>query len=256
MPGVSAATELRAAAAAFAFLSRFPFRQGFEAGPSDVARGAWAFPLAGAAIGAAAGLVIAGAGSLLTTPAAAALGVVAAVLLSGGLHLDGLADSADGLGGRTREEALRAMRDHAVGAYGATAIGLDLILRTALLAALLDDGAATVVAASIAAGAISRAAVLPLPLVLPYAQPVRGAGAALSAGGGWGRALAALAIALAISVASAGIAAIACLGVAAAVVILAGLHFRRRLGGITGDTLGAGVELVELACLATLVALA
>lgn len=252
----ASAAELRGAAAAFAFLTRFPLAHRVEVGEADVAHGAWAFPLVGAAVGAATGLVVAGAGELLTPALAGALGTAAGVLLSGALHLDGLADVADGLGGRTREEALRAMRDHAVGAYGATAIALDTIVRTALLAALLEHGVAAVLAASIAAAAISRAAVLPLALALPYAQPVRGSGAALSGRGRPARATVAIMLALAIAVAVSGLGVIACVAVAVPTVFLAGVHFRRRLGGITGDALGATVEAVELACLMALVALA
>lgn len=253
MPAVSAAAELRGAVAALAFLTRLPLARRFDAGAGDVARGAWAFPLAGAGIGAAVGVVAIASEDLLTPMAGAAMAVLAGVLLTGALHLDGLADSADGLGGPTRETALRAMRDHAVGVYGATAIALDLLLRTALLAALLEHGPSVVLAASLAAGAISRAAVLCLPLALPYAQPAAGAGAALSGRGGVARAAIALAIAAAASLAVAGIDAFICLGVALAAAVLVGGCARRRLGGITGDVLGAVVEVVEIACLMALV---
>lgn len=238
--------------AASGFLTRLPLGGARDVSGADVARGAWAFPLVGAALGAAVAGVALAADLALPPLAAAALAVAFGLFATGALHLDGLADSADGLGGRTRERALEIMRDHAVGAYGAAAITLDLILRVTLIATLLEEGEA--LAALVVAGTVSRAAVLPLALWLPYARAEPGPGAALSGQLTGGRATAGLAIAAALSLASLGLHGLGVLALAALVSLAIGLLARRRLGGVTGDTLGATVELVELTALAALVA--
>ena len=260
MPAARPGAELRAAGAAASFLTRFPFegRGGPDAvggsgrpGRDAVGQGCWVFPLTGAAVGALAAAVALAADGPATPLVAAALAVSAVLLLTGALHLDGLADSADSLGGSSRERALEIMRDHSVGAYGAAAIGLDLILRTALVGALLERS--DVLVPLLVAGAVSRASVLPLALALPYARAAPGPGAALSGRLRGGRVFLALAIAIALSLAAAGLEALVALALAAAVVLALGAFAWRRLGGVTGDVLGATVELVELAVLLSFV---
>lgn len=252
--GIAAlAAELGAAKAAASFLTRLPLEDRDGPAAGGVARGCWAFPLIGAAVGALTAAVAVAADGALTPLAAASLAAAAGVLLTGALHLDGLADSADSLGGGSRERALEIMRDHSVGAYGAAAIALGLILRTALVSALLETSDA--LTPLIVAGALSRAAVLPLAFALPYARAVPGPGAALSGGLGPGRVALAIALAAGLAIALAGTDAIVALALGAAVVLAVGRFARRRLGGVTGDVLGATVELVELAVLLALVAL-
>jgi adenosylcobinamide-GDP ribazoletransferase len=246
--------ESRGLAASAAFLTLLPEPPGVAPDGSDVARGAWAFPAVGALLGCLVGAVALTGAEVLPPLAAGALGAVAGVLATGGLHLDGLADSADGLGGRSPERALAIMRDHSVGAYGSAAISLDLVLRAVLIGALLEGGKA--LAALVVAGAVARAAVLVLPLWLPYARKAPGPGAVLSAQpSGW-RAAVGVAIAGAFSVAIFGLQGLPVLACTALVVFSIGLLARRRLGGITGDVLGASIELSELATLTILVALA
>ncbi|HVU78559.1 MAG TPA: adenosylcobinamide-GDP ribazoletransferase, partial [Gaiellaceae bacterium] len=146
-------SELRAAAAAVTFLTRVPLpRLRLDGG--DVARAVVWFPLVGGALGAVVG-VVAWAGTHVVPPTlAAALGVTVGVVLTGALHLDALADTADALGGTSRGRALEIMRDHSVGAFGAAALGLDLIVRIVAIGALAGHG---VVGAVAAAGALSRA---------------------------------------------------------------------------------------------------
>lgn len=254
MPAASAAEEWRGAVGAAGFLTLLPFGRRLEIARDDVARGSWAFPLVGAALGAAVAVAALAADLVLPPLGAAALAVAFGLVATGALHLDGLADSADGLGGRSRERALEIMRDHAVGAYGAAAITIDLILRVILLGALLEHGEA--LAALVVAGAVSRAAVLPLAFCLPYARVVRGTGAALSDHLSGARAALGLAIAAALSLATLGLQVLPVLALAALAALVVGLLARLRLGGVTGDVLGATIELTELAALATLVALA
>ena len=245
------ASELRAVAAALAFLTRIPVGRFVELGGDDVARAGALFPLVGAGIGAAVG----GAAALLAGPlpavAAAGIALGAGALLTGALHLDALADTADALGAPSRERALEIMRDHAIGAYGAVALVLDLLVKAAALAALVSHHRA--VAAAVAAGAVSRAVPVALGAALPYARPGGGTGSSTAGAKMW-RAAVAVAVAVAFA-AVAGRDGLLAAAVAAALALALGLAFRAWLGGVTGDTLGAAVELTELAALLAFVAL-
>ena len=121
-------SSLRAAAAALAFLTRVPVGRLTALGPDDVARGAVLFPIVGAGIGALVGGIAVGLDSRLTVLLAAALAVAAEALVTGAIHLDALADAADGLGAPTRERALEIMREPTIGAFGAAALGLVLLV--------------------------------------------------------------------------------------------------------------------------------
>lgn len=238
---------LRAAVAAVAFLTRVPVGRRIECGPADVARGAAFFPLVGAGIGALVGLVAAGADDRLTPFLAATVAVALEALLTGAIHLDALADAADGLGAGTRERALAVMHEGTIGAFGAAALGLDLLAKTAAIAAL-QDGPRPVLALA-AAFAVGRAAPLALAWALPYARRDGGTGLVLTER----RAVPWLALGLALAVGTA----MAALGVgglvlaagAAAAAAMVGLLARRRLGGVTGDVLGAALELATTVAL-------
>jgi adenosylcobinamide-GDP ribazoletransferase len=236
---------LRPVAAAVAFLTRVPVGRWVNVGADDVARGAWLFPLVGAAVGGVAGLLADVTADRLPPLAAGALAVAAAALLTGALHLDALADTADALGARDRAHALEIMRDHAVGAFGATALVLVCLLDAALLGALAESGDATLV--GLAAGAAGRAAMLPLAAALPYARPGEGQGRALE-GIGAGAVVLAAALALAL-VLPAGAAGLWAAGAAAIAAVAVALVARSRFGGVTGDVLGATAKLAETAAL-------
>jgi len=198
-------------------------------------------PLVGALVGAIAGGVYAAAAPALGSSVAAVLAVAALVVVTGGLHQDGLADCADGMGVRgDRERRLRVMRDPAIGTFGTLALGLWLLLITTALAHLSTrDG----VAALITAAATARFAAL---LHARFAPPARtdGLGSAFAPSsisvvvGG----VIAVLVAVACDVAAAPSAVLASLLVAAGVTAWS----RRTLGGRTGDTLGATVVLTEV----------
>ncbi|MDX6466522.1 MAG: adenosylcobinamide-GDP ribazoletransferase [Gaiellaceae bacterium] len=245
--------ELRGGAAAVAFLTRVPVGRAISLDAADVGRGGALFPLVGAGIGAATGGVAYALAGPLTPLLAALLGLATAAVLTGVLHLDALADTADALGAATRERALEIMRDHSIGAYGGVALVLDLGLKAAALAALADGRG--VLRFAVCAAAASRAAPVVLSAALPYARPGKGLGRALGTTGA-ARSVAALGIAALICVAVAGTDGAILLGVAAAVAVTTGLLARRWLGGITGDVLGAAAELSETAALVVAVALA
>jgi adenosylcobinamide-GDP ribazoletransferase len=177
----------------------------------------------------------------------AALAVALLALLTGGLHLDGLADTADGLGSRRpAAQALDIMRRSDVGPMGVTALVLVLLIQVAALTAIARTPAAA--AALVLAAVTGRAAVV-VATGFPAARP--GGFGALVAGrtAGAGRALTVAALFGAIAVAGAfgGGWALAARGLAAAVAgLLAGAFAQfvawRRLGGMTGDVFGAILE--------------
>jgi adenosylcobinamide-GDP ribazoletransferase len=235
---------LRPAAAALAFLTRIPIGNRIRIEAADVARGAWLFPVVGGAVGGASGLVADLTADRLPALAAGALAVAVAALITGALHLDALADSADALGATSRERALEIMRDHAVGAFGATALVVVCLLDAALLGALAESNDAALV--GLAAGAAARASMLPLAFALPYAR-AEGQGAALDA---IGLTAVALGVGLALLLAlPAGAAGLAGMGAAALAALAVGLLARARLGGFTGDMLGAAAKLAETGAL-------
>jgi adenosylcobinamide-GDP ribazoletransferase len=237
------ALALRAGAAATAFLTRLPVGRTLVLEGADVGRGAVLFPLVGAAVGAAVGF----SAELLARPlpalVAAGLAVALEALLTGGLHLDALADAADGLGAPSRDRALAIMREPGIGAFGASALVLDLLVKTAALAALLEEPVAGL--AVVAAFALGRAAPLPLAVALPYAREAAGSGRTLTDHVGAGVALAGLTLGAGISVAAVGLSTAGAMALAAtAVVVALAVVFRRQLGGVTGDGFGAAAELV------------
>jgi adenosylcobinamide-GDP ribazoletransferase len=245
--------ELRAALAAVCFLTRLPLGRRVALDGEDLTRAGTAFPLVGAAIGAGVGALAVALNGPLSTLLAVTVAVSAGTLLTGALHLDALADTADALGAGSREQALAIMRDSTIGAFGATAIALDLLLKTAALAALVRDGRA--VRYALVAGVLARVVAVLLAAALPYARAGAGAGVALTRDGGPRAAVAGgLAIAIAIAAAGAGGALLA--GAAATLTLLFALAYRRWLAGVTGDALGAALELTETGLLLLAVGLA
>jgi adenosylcobinamide-GDP ribazoletransferase len=244
--------ELRAPVAALTFLTRIPVGRWLVLDGDDVARAAPTFPLVGAGIGAVVGGIAAMLAKPLSALLAAGLALAVGAVLTGALHLDALADTADALGARSRERALEIMRDHSIGAYGAVAITLDLLIKVGALSALISHQ--HVVLFAVAAGALSRMSPVLLAAWLPYARAGPGAGVLLTRSGRL-RAAVAVIVAVAIAVAAGGMNGVVVAGCAAAVTAALGITFRRWLGGITGDTLGAAVELSETTVLVVAVAL-
>lgn len=210
-------------------------------------------PAVGAGLGAGAGAIAYVATPALGPTVAAVLAVIVLVTLTGALHLDGLADCADGIGARGggAERRLAVMRDSSIGTFGTLALGLWLILVVAGLAGL-DRGDAF--DALLAAAAVGRWSAL---LHAVGASPARrdglGARFEVSAAGlviGTGLAAAAALVAGGIGP---GLAAMAAGAVIAALVTASA---RRGIGGRTGDTLGAAVALTEAAVVVFLLGLA
>ncbi len=227
------------AALAVAFLTVLPVR----ARHGTLERAAGWFPVVGALIGALAGGVRAAADPLVGPAAATVLALVALVAVTGALHQDGLADTADGLGARgDRERRLAVMRDPAVGAFGALAL---LAWALAVLTALAQLSPGAAAAAIAAAAAVGRwAALLHAAGASPAREDGLGAGFTPGAPALLAATTATVAIAGAVSGPLAGLAALAA---GAAVGGGSAAFVRRALGGRTGDTLGATVAVAEAA---------
>lgn len=200
------------------------------------------------------GLAVAGIAAVVSTLAmgcgvpagpAAALVLVVQALLTGGLHEDGLADTADGLfGGRDKERRLEIMKDSRIGSYGTLALLLVTLLRWSALAAVLAAGHWGAV---LAAGAISRVPMAALMAALPNA---RGSGLSAMVGQpSQGAAYAAGALAVVLALVFAGWAAVPMALLAAAAAWGLGAYAKAKIGGQTGDILGASQQLAEAAVL-------
>lgn len=240
------------AATAVVFLTRIPVPWTIPDLHARLPRATTWFPVVGLLIGLIGALtwllVDAYCGRVLASIAA----VAATALATGAFHEDGLADTFDGLGGSPdRERALEIMKDSRIGTYGALVLLLVLLGRIVALAELHTFAPAALVGAHV----LARWSSLPLIRALPYARVDGGTGKPF-AGGVTGAGLAvATVFAAIVTLALWGLGAVATwIGVIAVSLLLAG-WFRRRLGGITGDTLGAVNQFTELVALLVLVAL-
>ena len=239
---------MRALLVATAFLTRLPVP--IAPGADDIGSAARWFPLVGGALGAAGALVAWTLTELLGSPATltATLVIGLGAWVTGAIHLDGLADMADGFGGgRSREDVLRIMRDPRIGSYGAIALVLVVGTKVTAMAALLERGAA--LSFLIAAPAISRWTISALAASLPYARADGGLGEAVIAGPTTSSLIAATAMSAAIAIAALRVEALFVLATALLTVVWLGRAARRRIGGITGDVFGASVELTEASAL-------
>lgn len=207
---------------------------------------AW-YPLVGVALAAVAGPVAFGASEVASPPLAAAITIAAWVALTGGLHLDGLADSADGAFAQvSRERRLAILRDVHHGTFAMLAIGVVLLLKYGGLAALDARAAAAAVALAIVTARGS------LPFVMrafPGARP-DGFGAESRAGATAGSVAFGLAVGILGGVITFGFTGVSVALGAGVVAWVLGKWLCARLGGLTGDTYGAVVESVETAVLA------
>ena len=238
------AREARLFGAAVQFLTRVPVpRSRYD--PDWLPGAAKHFPLVGIAIGLASAAVLLGASRWTGGAVPALLAVAAALLITGALHEDGLADSADGLGGATREARLAIMKDSRLGTFGVLALMVCLGLRVAALSAVPAPLAA---AALVAAAAAGRLATLPLMRWTPYAGDIAAAKVAPGRPSRGGLAWAA-AIGLAPFLALPPSAALSALALALSAGALAAWLLCRGIGGHTGDILGAVTAIVETAVL-------
>jgi adenosylcobinamide-GDP ribazoletransferase len=225
-------------AGALQFLTVLPLGPADRFDPRRVMR---YFPVAGIVMGSIVSAFDAVATLVLPLPVAAALDVALMAMITGALHLDGLADTADGLlGSRDRTRSLAIMKDSRVGAMGVVVVALVLIVKTVGLGAVSRDRGL----ALILVPAFARSAMMVAMAAMPYAR----------SGGGTGRAffhpparavdLAAVALPLGLSV-FLGWRCMLILAAFAGTTALMLQFYRWRMGGVTGDLIGALGEVVE-----------
>lgn len=243
--------ELRAAHAALIYFTRLPLPSLRDSTADDWRRAATYFPLAGWIVGAVVGAVAWSASFVFPATIAAGLALAAGALLTGAMHEDGFADVCDGFGGgTTRERTLEIMRDSRIGAFGAIGLLLLVGLRWQALAALPP---AQVIGAAVAAAALSRATSISLLASLDYARTEGKARPVVSR-------LRASRVATALVLGLLPLLLLPPLwawSALAALFVRAGsaAWFHRRLGGYTGDCLGAVQQLGEVVALLVFVAL-
>jgi len=242
---------------AVTFLTGIPLKVEGEVSSADLWRSMGWYPLVGIALGGAAWGVYAGLLELLPGLVAATLVVILLEAVTRGLHMDGLMDTADGiLSGAPRERALEIMKDSNVGAMGVVAAVLILILKVAALGALTrTDAAAPLLAGWCAARALPALDVY----TWPYARSAgtgeaftreRTTGPVAMAGGLLAGVVVATAIvAVALGGAGGWYAGLVVAVVAMGVALLVQVAVAKRLGGLTGDVYGMGIELAEASAL-------
>lgn len=236
-------------ALALRYLTIVPVPAGPHVEPTALGRVVAWFPVVGLALGV---VVAAGewlAGALFPPLLDALLAVTLWKLLTGGLHLDGLADCLDGVVGHDAADRLRIMTDSRIGAFGAVGLILFLLLEVAAVSELTAARGRTLAAAP----ALARAMPPLVAWIFPTATPV-GQGAMFRAGLTRARVTVAVALGSVITLAALGLAGLAVIALAAAASLGVGWLAMRKLGGITGDVLGAVIEIAELIVLLTVVA--
>lgn len=235
--------------AALGFLTVIPLPTARAGATRGLADSVPFFPVVGLLIGAAVAGLAAGFARLLPSPLLPVVLVIALAAVSGGLHLDGLCDTADGfLSRRSRERTLEIMRDSRIGAFGCLALVAVLGLKVASLAALPPE---RVVKAALLAPLAGRCVMVGMLCYLPYARPEGLATAFCRERHHWEAPWAALVL-LAAAWFAAGPAGLIAAGAAAAGVAAFGALCLRKIGGMTGDTAGASCEIAETLALAVL----
>ena len=231
-------------------LTRIPMPSLPQDAYADQSRVVWAYPVAGALIGAVAAFFGAIAVSLGLGPVwAAGLILAVQIILTGAMHEDGLADTADGLwGGFAPARRLEIMKDSSIGTYGVLALILSVGLRWAALAALIPFGFGVIVVAC----ALSRA---PLPWLMSALPNARTEGLSRHVGRpDWRFGLLAIGIAVVVGLFLTGPVVFKALVVTCLAVFCIGLIADAKIGGQTGDILGAAQQTSEILILATFAA--
>jgi adenosylcobinamide-GDP ribazoletransferase len=265
-----ARAQLRACAAAFTFLTRIPAGALVAHDVSDLPAAATYFPIVGFVVGGAGAIGFWLFTKLWSPTIAIVLSVAFTVWLTGAFHEDALADALDGFGGGwDRAQVLAIMKDSRIGSYALVGVFLVIAAKLTALRSIFDaapahrgivsGGAIAVGRALIAAHVLGRWSSVALIadhqyVRAPTANEREGAGRPFVGAVTRARLAIATVVALLITVVALGRATLGAAIVAGIVVWLAGRYFERRIGGITGDALGAANQIVELAVYLTLAA--
>ncbi len=239
--------------AAIRFLTILPLPGKCGTAEHDLPDSIWFFPIVGLLAGGAAAALIVVFLAIFPPMSCTVCVVLALIVISGGLHMDGLADTADGfLSSRPRERVLEIMKDSHIGVMGVIAIVAVLLLKVTAIASIEPANAWFTILLIPLAG---RCMIVLMICILPYARPEGGLGSAFSKSRSAWPALWALAVLATVGWLVAGWAGLAAGGAAVAVTLLFALWCYRKIGGATGDTYGAACELAELAVVLTMAAI-
>lgn len=227
------------------FLTRFPVVPVNDFSADGLAKSAVFFPIVGLVVGAGGVLLHWILSPHTTVNVATVLIVIYLVAVTGGLHEDALADAADGFGGGVeRERVLEIMRDSRIGSFGAIAVVLSLLSRFVFLTSLPPEKFTSYF---LAGQVLSRWTALPLASFLPAARAGDGQGSRIAQGIGTNALVVGTVMAFGIVTIFLKWRAMSVLSVAIAVVALTGAYYKRRIGGVTGDCLGATNQITEFA---------
>lgn len=233
--------------ATLAFMSRLPVPERWMQGLAvdQYVRGIVTFPLVGMVLGALSGLVFILLDGWCGIPLAALFAVLALALLTGGFHLDGLADTCDGVfSARTRERMLAIMRDSRLGTHGGLAL-MVVVLAKVLVIAELALREMPVLTVLMVACAVGRGVSVLLMYGHRYARE-EGLGNLIIGKITLTQTLVTLGITALLAAMLLGLTGLLALGITLIAIFLIGLMLKRTLGGQTGDTLGAAIELGEV----------
>jgi adenosylcobinamide-GDP ribazoletransferase len=234
---------------ALMFMTRLPVGKGYVFRSQDLPRSAVYFPIVGVMIGLLGGLVLLCAEPFFPPVIAVLFCMGTTVLVTGALHEDGLADAMDGLlGGQEPRQRLEIMRDSRLGSYGAVALWFSLTAKAFVLTSLLEEGVLKAVTALIVAQGLGRAATVVLLFSHPYVRSDQSKASPFGNAVTLKEALLALIFPVLLSFVLLGNKSVLILIAAAAGTWAAGRYFQKKIGGITGDCLGAASQLIELVC--------
>jgi adenosylcobinamide-GDP ribazoletransferase len=245
---------MRAFLIAVQFLTRIPVRLGKPPSEGEVAASVACFPLVGLIVGGILALTHVALGPYLPPMVEASVLLVGYILVTGGIHLDGLMDTVDGLSSsQDPERILAVMKDSRVGAMGVAAAAVVILARYSVYGSLPG----TLAPGLLVAAAVSSRWSMGLCMALaPYARQGSGLGRSFVEAPNGPRLLVATLLATAIALAASGYQGLGALGASAVATGLFAAMLRKRVGGITGDTLGALNEITEVTSLLVLVVLA
>jgi adenosylcobinamide-GDP ribazoletransferase len=230
--------------AALQFLTIIPISGGFNPGERVLGGSLPFFPVVGLMIGGTVALADYGLGLLFPVLVTSVFAVILLIAVSGALHMDGLADTADGFfSARPREQILAIMKDSRSGPMGVVAIVCVVVLKIALIASVAGPWRWWVLLLTPLAG---RCAFLVHFALLPYVRPEGGLAGIFHRNRSRGHALWAPAVLLSIGYLTGSLPGLMAGGCAFLASLLLAVYTFRRIGGLTGDTLGAACELTEL----------
>jgi adenosylcobinamide-GDP ribazoletransferase len=229
------------------FLTRLPVLRLVKYDLEHLSKSTVYFPLVGAIVGSVGALTLWIASLKFPSTLAVLISMAATILLTGAFHEDGLADSADGFGGGyTKERILEIMKDSRIGTYGAIALWLFLTAKLLLLSEIFKQDDSLALATLIVAHLLGRYSSLPLIFTLDYARNEATSSKPFAEKASAKRLVVASLYTLCLSMLLLEWRAFWAISAVLFMTLLSGIYFKKRIGGITGDALGAANQLSEL----------